>query len=93
MSVGGLVFFLFALLSIGAAVALYAGIQAETRDPPTMSREEAERRARDEGRRYNEQRGRGTDRRPSGGGRGDEFGPDADRTDDRGRNRDGDRDW
>lgn len=32
MSVGGLVFFLFALLSIGAAVALYAGIQAETRD-------------------------------------------------------------
>ncbi|WP_424007959.1 hypothetical protein [Haloferax denitrificans] len=79
MSVGGLVFFLFALLSIGAAIALYAAIQSETRDPPTMSREEAERRARDEGRRYNEAHGRGTDRRPSEGGRGDEFG----RADDR----------
>jgi len=93
MPAGGLVVFLFVILSIGAAIALYAAIRDETRDPPTMSREEAERRARDEGRRYNEQRGRGTDRRPSGGGRDDEFGREADRTDDRGRSRDGDRDW
>ncbi|MFC7129100.1 hypothetical protein [Haloferax chudinovii] len=92
MPAGGLVFLLFVLLSIGAAVALYAAIRDETRDLPTMGREEAERRARGEGRRYNETRGRGTDRRQSGGGRGDEFGRDGDRTDDRGRNRD-DHDW
>ncbi|GGC54564.1 hypothetical protein GCM10007209_15430 [Haloferax sulfurifontis] len=55
-------FLLFVLLSIGAAVALYAAIRDETRDPPTMSRDEAERRARDEGMRYNEARGRETDR-------------------------------
>ncbi|POG53757.1 hypothetical protein [Haloferax marisrubri] len=80
MPAGGLVFFLFALLSIGAAIALYAAIQGETSDPPTMSREEAERRARDEGMRYNEQRGRGTDRTD-------------DRIDARDRNRTDDRDW
>ncbi|WP_058826393.1 hypothetical protein [Haloferax sp. Q22] len=91
MSVGGLVFFLFALLSISAAIALYAGIQAETRDPPTMSREEAERRARDEGMRYNEQHGRGTDRRPNENDRSEGAGWGSDRTDDR--DRDDARDW
>ncbi|EMA01660.1 hypothetical protein [Haloferax denitrificans] len=83
MPVGGLVFLLFALLSIGAAVALYAAIRDETRDLPTMSREEAERRARDEGMRYNETRSRGTDRRPDDSGRGDRTDWDTDRADDR----------
>ncbi|ELZ83625.1 hypothetical protein C454_04907 [Haloferax gibbonsii ATCC 33959] len=93
MPAGGLVFFLFVLLSIGAAIALYAAIQGETSDLPTMSREEAERRARDEGMRYNEKHGRGTDRRPDENDRGDGSGWGSERIDDRDRGRDDDRDW
>ncbi|EMA02444.1 MULTISPECIES: hypothetical protein [Haloferax] len=44
----GVVFIFVLLLSVGGMFVLYHAIQRETRDLPRMSREEAERKARDE---------------------------------------------
>ncbi|WP_416838692.1 hypothetical protein [Haloferax sp. DFSO52] len=54
MAAEGFVFVLFFALAIGVPLVLYWAMQQETENLPTMDREEAERRAKDEGARYNQ---------------------------------------
>nr|WP_169317616.1 hypothetical protein [Haloferax larsenii] len=49
----GAVFFLVLFVSIGGMVALYLAIEGETRDLPRMDRDDAERQAQAEGKKYN----------------------------------------
>ncbi|KAB1197195.1 MULTISPECIES: hypothetical protein [Haloferax] len=54
MAADGFVFVLFFALAVGVPVVLYWAMQQETENLPTMDRKEAERRAREEGARYNQ---------------------------------------
>ncbi|KTG30988.1 hypothetical protein [Haloferax profundi] len=53
MAADGFVFVLFFALAIGAPLVLYWAMQQETKNRPKMDRNEAERRAKAEGEKYN----------------------------------------
>ncbi|KAB1186653.1 MULTISPECIES: hypothetical protein [Haloferax] len=54
MAADGSVFLLVFALAIGVPLVLYWAMQRETENLPRMDREEAERRAKEEGARYNQ---------------------------------------
>ncbi|WP_410765592.1 hypothetical protein [Haloferax sp. DFSO60] len=55
MAAEGFVFVFFLVLALGIPLVLYWAMESETKNLPRMDREEAERRAREEGEKYNRQ--------------------------------------